>query len=269
MKQESRVQKEVLISLGLAEKEVLIYDLLLTQGELIGGELERLSGLKKNTYTLLKSLERKNLVTTVNKEGKRYYVASSPDALLVLAKARQREVLRTTYTLEQILPEMKAVYRQRVGRPVTQYFSGMAGLRAVFDEVYREGKSEVIGAVGNETPDKRFHDEIITKYLPLRVKNKIFARTLSPDSLRARELKKTEKKDLKEKLLVDPEKYPMPGEFDTWGNYIAMMSFEKGDFSAVLIEHANLAKTFQSIMKLAMDGQRLLENGEQKRTGKI
>lgn len=262
MKQESRVQKEVLISLGLAEKEVLIYDLLLTQGELIGGEIERATGLKKNTYTLLKSLERKNLVTTVNKEGKRYYVAASPDALLVLAKARQREVLRTTYTLEQILPEMKAVYRQRVGRPVTQYFSGMAGLRAVFDEVYREGKSEVIGLFGTDTPDKKFFDEIVNIYKPLRVKRKIFARSIAPKSSRSLEFKKTVKQDLKELFLIDPDKYPMPAEFDVWEDKIAMMTFGKGDFSAVLIEHPDLAKAMESLVRLAMD--LLREKGEVK-----
>ena len=82
----------------------------------------------------------------------------------------------------------------------------------------------------------------------------IFAKTISPDSPRARELKATEKQDLKEKILVDTQKYPMPAEFDSWDDRIALMSFARGDFSAVLIQHPDLAITMQSLLRLAMDG---------------
>lgn len=253
MSEKNEVQRQLLVSIGLSPKEAEIYELLLTQGEMTGGSIEKESRQKKNTYTLLKSLQRRQLVGTYEKEGKRWYVPAPPEQLEMIIKEQKRTVLQTQSLLEQSLPEMSRVYKERVGRPVVRYFSGLTGLREVMDEVYAEGKDEVLSCVGNESPDKRFHEEISEKYLPLRKKNKIWARTISPDSPRAREFKKTEKEDLKEKILVDPKKYPMPAEFDTWGDTIALMSFARKDFTAILINHPDLSTTLQSLLRLAMD----------------
>lgn len=256
MSVEKEVRKQLLVTIGLSDKEALLYDLLLEQGEMTGGEVERLGRQKKNTFALLKSLQRKELLTINVREGKRYYIPAPPETLELILRERRRAILTTQALFEQVLPEMSKAYKDKIGKPVVQHFSGISGLRTVFDEVYREGKTEVLSVVGNEAPDKKFYEEIINKYKPMRIKNKIFAKTISPDSPRARELKATEKLDLKEKYLVDPVKYPMPAEFDTWGDKIALMSFARGDFSAILIQHPDLAKTMRSLMSLAMDGAR-------------
>lgn len=254
MSEKNEIQRQLLVSIGLSPKEAEIYELLLTQGEMTGGAIERISRQKKNTYTLLKSLQRRGLVSPYVKEGKRWYVPAPPEQMEVVIKEQKRVVLQTQALLEQVLPEMSRAYRESVGRPVVQYYSGITGLRTVFDEVYRAGKPVVWGLAGNEAPDPKFHEEIMNKYKPLRVKNEIKAMVISPDSPRARELKKTEEQDLKEKFLVDPEKYPMPAEFDCWGDKIAMMSFARNEFSALLIEHKDLAMAMRSLLQLAMDG---------------
>lgn len=261
MTDEKAIQRQLLISLGLAPKEAEIYEILLEQGEMTGGAIERESRQKKNTYTLLKSLQRKQLVSAYTREGKRYYQPAPPEQLELLIREQKRSTQQTQTLLDQALPEMSRAYKDKVGKPVVRYYSGISGLRTVFDEVYAPGKDEVLSCMGNEAPDTKFFDEIISKYKPLRVQNNIFARTISPDSPRARELKKTEKADLKEKFLVDPATYPMPAEFDSWGDMIALMSFARKDFSAVLIQHPDLAQTMQSLMRLAMDGARKAERG--------
>ncbi len=253
MTQDTLLRRQLFASIGLTDKEAIIYDLLLTHGEMGSGIIERESRLKKNTYSLLRSLQRKQLVSITIKDGKRLYVPSPPDQLLVALRDQKRALLHTQTLLETALPELQQAYQDKVGRPTVRYYSGLNGLRAVFDEVYKEGKEEVLSCFGNEAPDEKLYDEIINKYLPMRVKNNIFARTLSPDSPRARELKKTEAKDLKEKILIDGKKYPMPAEVDTWDDKIALMSFARKDFSAVLIDHKELATTLQSLMRLAMD----------------
>lgn len=260
MKQNSILRRQLFVALGLAEKEAALYDTLLTHGQMPAATLEKISGLKKNTYILLKNLERRGLVQKVVIEGRSHYQVGSPDQLQVYAREQEKRVGETKALLTEMLPELQKNYREVVGRPVVQYYSGLEGLRKVFDEVYAEGKNEVLSCVGNEAPDPKFYEEIINKYKPLRVRNEIFARTISPDSPRARELKKTEGQDLKEKFLVDPKKYPMPAEFDSWDDQLALMSFARGDFSAVLIRHPDLAKTMQSLLRLAMDSAKMRES---------
>ena len=254
MQIDTMLRRQLFVALGLSDKEAVLYDTLLKHGQMPAAGLEKISGLKKNTYILLKRLERRGLVQKMMKEGKSHYVVGAPEQLQVYAREQERKVGETKALLVEMLPELQKNYREVVGRPVVQYYAGIEGLRKVFDEVYAEGKSEVLSCVGNEAPDPKFYDEIINKYRPMRVKNNIFAKTISPDSPRARELKATEKQDLKEKILVDTQKYPMPAEFDSWDDRIALMSFARGDFSAVLIQHPDLAITMQSLLRLAMDG---------------
>ena len=52
----------------------------------------------------------------------------------------------------------------------------------------------------------------------------------------------------------------MPAEFDSWDDKIALMSFARADFSAILVQHPDLARTMQSLMRLAMGGARLMEH---------
>ncbi len=253
MPADTLIRRQLFVSLGLTDKEAIIYDLLLTHGEMGSGVIERESRLKKNTYSLLRTLQRKHLVSISIKEGKRVYIPSPPDQLMLSLKDQRRALMQTQALLESALPELQQSYLDKVGKPIVRHYTGLTGLRTVFDEVYKAGKDVVYSCFGNESPDERFFDEIINKYKPMRIKNDILSKVISPDSPRARELKKTEKADLKEKLLIDPKKYPMPAELDTWDDKIALMSFTNKDFSAILINHPDLATTLQSLMKLAID----------------
>lgn len=253
MKRTTDLRRQLLVSLGLSSKEAILYETLLVHGSLAASQLEKQTGLKKNTYTLLKQLERRGLVQKYVEDGRSHYQVGSPQRLKSYLEDQEHALNETKTLLQESLPTLLSDYKKVVDRPVISYYSGLSGLRTVFDEVYKEGKKEVLGCVGNESPDPIFHNEIINKYKPLRVKNNIFSRVISPDSPRARKLKESEGQDLKHKYLIDPNKYPMPAEFDTWDDKIAMMSFDKGDFSAILIKHPTLATTLQSLMKLAMD----------------
>ena len=253
MKSSTQLRRQLLISLGLSDKESILYETLLKYGTLPASTLEKYSGLKKNTYTILKSLERRSLVHKFIKDSRSHYQVGSPTQLKTYLMDRKQEVDEAVTLFNDTLPSLLNDYKKVLDSPVVSHYQGLTGLRSVFDEVYKEGKKEILGCVGNEAPDPVFYEEILNKYRPLRISNKILARAISPDSPRARELKESEKNDLKQKYLIDPKKYPMPAEIEAWDDTIAMMSFAKGDFHAILINHPELAKTLQSLLKLAMD----------------
>ena len=261
MKRSTDLRRQLLVTLGLSSKEAVLYETLLKHGSLSAAQLERATGLKKNTYPLLKSLERRGLVQKFIRDNRSHYQVGSPTRLQSYLEDQEHALSETRALLTESLPSLLNDYKNVVDRPVINYYSRLTGLRTVFDEVYKEGKNNVYGCLGNESPDPIFHKEIINKYKPLRVKNNIFAHVISPDSPRARKLKNTEAQDLKKKYLIDPIKYPMPAEFDTWDDKIAMMSFAQKDFSAILIQHPDLATTLQSLLQLSMD---LLSASEQK-----
>jgi len=260
MQKNTILRRQLFVSLGLSDKEAVLYDTLLNHGQLPAASLEKISGLKKNTYILLKRLERRGLVQKMIKDGKSHYIVGSPEQLQAFTKEQETRTQGVKQMLGEMMPGLKKAYTEAIDRPTVKYFAGLEGLRVVFDEVYAPGKSEVWGCVGNEVPDKELYDEIINKYKPMRILNGIMSRVISPDSPRARELKSTQEQDLKEKFLIDGKKYPMPGEFDTWGDKIALMSFARSDFQAVLIEHPELAKVMQSLLRLATDLLREREN---------
>lgn len=253
MKSSTQLRRQLFISLGLSDKESILYETLLKYGTLPAATLEKYSGLKKNTYTILKSLERRSLVHKFIKDSRSHYQVGSPTQLQSYLLDKKHEVDEAMTLYNDTLPSLISDYKKVLDTPIVSHYQGLTGLRSVFDEVYKAGKKEILGCVGNEAPDPVFYEEIINKYRPLRISNNILARGISPDSKRARELKESESNDLKKKYLINPKKYPMPAEIETWNDSIAMMSFAKGDFHAILINHPELAKTLQSLLKLAMD----------------
>ena len=89
MKQNTHLRRHVFTSLGLSTKEARLYDILLERGSAQAAVLEQESGLKKNTYNLLKNLEKNGLVSLIKKDSRKYYQATDPQQLELLIKKQK------------------------------------------------------------------------------------------------------------------------------------------------------------------------------------
>lgn len=249
MKQDTRLRRQILVECGLSEKEATLYELLLERGKAAGYELEKNSGLKKNTYSLIKSLVSKHLIFPFKQDGRDYFQPAPPETLLTLIKDRERAVSYTRKSLEQLLPTLNSQYSLSLGKPTVRYFEGEAGLKEVFADIYAPKNEPVYGCVDLEKVDAVFPRYVLNDLIPLRIKNKLIAYSLVADSTQARAIKMNDVKQLRHTLLFDKNMYPLPAEIDVYEDKIALLSFERGRFVGVIIQNQAFATTLKSIFK--------------------
>lgn len=122
-----------LVKLGLREKEARVYLALLQLGEATAYEASRKSGVHpRSTYDELESLVGKGMVAFVEKGGARVFGACGLDSLEGWVDEKKQLAHKLTPLLEAQLKTHNA--------PLVRVFRGREGLRAVWQEVLKEGK---------------------------------------------------------------------------------------------------------------------------------
>jgi len=251
MKKSTAIRRQLLLSLGLPEKEAVVYEKLLGYGEIQAARLEKATGYGKNTYVLLKKLAKRGLVHRYLKDGKSYYQVGSPEQLRVYLQEQEEQIKETGKLFREVLPELQKEYRARVNRPVVRHFQGKVGLKKVLEEAYKGDKKEIYGCVGWTKPSEILSD-VMQRLSYLRVEREIKTYALNNNTEAGKKFVKRAKdpENFAEVFLADLEKYPLPAEIDVWGEVVAMMSWENEDFQAVLIENKEFARTLRSVFEL-------------------
>ncbi len=239
---------------GLSEKQAKLYRLLLSAGEEKAGALTKKSGMKRgNVYALLDDLVARGLVTEKTNGTVTSYLPEPPSKLLAIIDAREKEVHVAKELAADLVPSLTGQYKSAVGKPVIQYFHGEEGLKTVLENIYSEGKTEILGCVGLEHPSDDLYSHIVKRLVPLRIKRGIKTIALNSDSERVHELQKNDEKELRKIYISDPNKYPLPAEIDVYEDKVAFLSFTKGDFTGVVIENHDFAVTLTSVFKRLFD----------------
>lgn len=125
-----------LLKLGLSEKEALIYLTLLSHGPSSVRKLAGISGINRGTaYDCLKALKERGLVSFFNEESKQCFVAEDPARLQELVVTKQSELERSKASLDEMIPELRSLHDRGADKPVSRYYEGSQGIRAILLDV--------------------------------------------------------------------------------------------------------------------------------------
>lgn len=249
--------------LGLSEKQATLYRLLLKNGASRVATLSQKSGIKRSTvYALLKDLAQSGLVTQVEKGNIIFFQPETPYKLQEMIEAKTSEAGIAKELGEDVAASLTSQWKTSIGKPVVRHFAGRDGILRVLEDIYSPGKKEIVGCVGLEHPDEALYGDIIARFMPLRIRRKIFTRALNSDSPRARGLKKNDAKHLREIFLSDPTRYPLPAEIDVYADKIGLLSFDRKNFVGLIIENQAFATTIRSVFTLLFDLLRAKEGQE-------
>jgi len=112
-----------LLTFGLTNKEADVYVSALQLGFSTVQELAQKAMINRTTaYTQIKNLIARGLIKVVEKQGRLYYVAESPDYLRRIQEQQEQEVVRRKEVLENILPELESIYNLAVEKPTVKYY---------------------------------------------------------------------------------------------------------------------------------------------------
>ncbi len=253
MSQVNEMRKQIYIALGLSQKESEIYELLLANGEMAARDLEMKTGFKKNTYALVKQLEKKRLLIKIEKMKRVYYQPAPPENLKYLASVQMKSAKTNLSILLEQLPAMQVMYRESVDRPVIRYVEGEDGLMDMYKEVYGQDIEASYGCLDLSALERAIPKYMNSELIPKRVQSESKAFAVLADDAEGRAVAQKDDEQNRESILVDPTKYPIPAEISVYGDKVVMLSFKKGGVSGVMIDNKDMATSLASIYRLLFD----------------
>lgn len=245
----------LLTSIGLSEKESLLYELLLKMGEKSVTQLAKQAGVKRATaYHILYELEKKGLVKKRDIGKKIHFQLEPPDKLLQVADTKLKDYERARKELSDFIPDLTASYILTVEKPVVTTFEGVRGLKEIYMDTLRD-KQPVYAVLTTATVEPELFKWLTTYYGKARAKAGIPAKVIVSSGTWAEEYERKDEEELRETIQVPHQLFPFKHEVDIYGNKVAFINYKKGDpLVGVVINNADIAKTMKAWFDLAWKG---------------
>lgn len=230
---------------GLSEKEAKVYLAALELGETTINRIAKKSGVKRSTvYLLIDSLKEKGLISVAKKNKKSLFFAEDPRILEKLIEDKKSAILKA-------MPELLAITDLIDKKPCIRYFEGHQGIKEVYMDNLNYPGEEICAWFSESFLE---FDEIFfyEKYIPARIKNKIYLRAILSDSGATRGLKVEDEKYLRKTKLVPKEKFDLKIEISLYGkDKISIMAYE--DEIGLIIQSQKIYDALKYIFEFMWD----------------
>ncbi len=236
-------EKEVLIGLGLQDKEASVYLALLQLGQASAYMVATKSGLKKpTTYVVLEELMKKGAVSIIPRAKKRIYKARPPEQLLAVARERVAE-------FEDSLPRLKAITKEGKTKLDTLYYQGGEGIRqALMFGLDRLKFKELVGFYAKSDMVSKELLPIYDDFNDKMKRRRVSVRGIVPNHPSLRHYRKLDKEYKREMRVIPQELYSSDQQIDIAPDFVRIIDHK--NLQAVVIENEDLAKTFKQIFEL-------------------
>lgn len=183
---------DALKTLGLSEKQALVYLALVELGESAAYPIARKSGLKTPTaYVILKELLELGVVHSVPRAKKKLFRPIDPKQLFARAESR-------FVNAKAALPSILALIASPSLAPVTRSFAGKTQLLDAYFETLNQPNTMLRGWLSEGAWSEHGLDFFLNVYRPKRVSQKISNKFIIGDTPRMREYDKADPSALKE-----------------------------------------------------------------------
>ncbi|MBT4119931.1 MAG: hypothetical protein HOG89_00675 [Candidatus Peribacter sp.] len=233
--------RSILERLGLDDREVEVYLALLHM------KIGRVSTIAKAakqprtlTYVLLEKLQKRGIVSEIEKGKMQNFVAESPQRLLSYARDQMNELEEVEEMLEGAIPYLESLTSPLAGKPRVTMLHGIEGMKQVYRDVLQQ---EFVGVFNTEAMYKAFGENIVTKLYGKNVKLK--GRDLLVDNAGGRSFMKEVQQHPGYEIRLLPQSTILETDTMVFGDTIALFSYDD-EQSIVRIENRNLANTFRS-----------------------
>jgi sugar-specific transcriptional regulator TrmB len=220
---------QLLEQYGLTEKESAIYVALLELGTADVSDIAKKAGVKRPTaYFVIDDLVKKGFISQSGGKVKQF-VTEKPQKILALEKSKLAQ-------LEKALPGLTGLASKSKHKPSARFFTGLDGVRAVYEESLLQAPGSEILSLGNAKAVLESMPGFEEWYIKRRVESRIHFRavvTINPYNLSFAERDKAELRHLR---FVDKELYTQDVEINIYGNKVSMVSFVENEFVGVIID---------------------------------
>jgi sugar-specific transcriptional regulator TrmB len=242
-------------NLGLNEKEIFLYQLLLKHGDTPVSLLITESQMKRPTvYKLLHSLKEKGFITEKDMHKKLHVAPESPVKLLEIAERKYHDAKSTYTNLEAVVPQLISSYIAAVEKPVVRMFEGFEGLKELYKDTLKD-KQPIFAVLQTNEVDPQMYEWLEQYYGPKRTKEKIHAKVIVSTGKLAKDYHEKDVQTYRTSILVPQDTFPFKHEVNIHGDKVAFMHWKKGEnLLGILIENKQIAQTMKAFFDLAWTG---------------
>lgn len=246
--------EEILKKIGLPGKVAKVYGVAFEFGPQTAQQMARKLNIPRPTiHVQVKSLTKLGLMSKIEKGGKTYFIAESPENLERLIKKRGEEIRALALEFKKNLPRLNKLFLTAEEKPKIRIFEGREGLFTMIKD-FRQSK---FGSAEEFVPldesfkllppsDSDFRHKLTRKFrkIPMRI---IYTSNSGP-ILKA-------KRGAVERRFVPREKFPHSGSLTIYGDKVALMT-ERDELVGVIIDNRGIAETIQTLFNLAWESLR-------------
>jgi sugar-specific transcriptional regulator TrmB len=234
---------KILENIGLTKNEIKIYLALLELGTTTTGPLTRKSELHSSrVYESLNKLIEKGLVSFVIKANRKHYSAADPDVILDILEEEKRDIIT-------ILPELRAMHKQKPGEEKSTMYEGYKGVKSVYDNIVRTlNKGDEILVFGARGADESFMSKtFFIEYTKRRIARGIKMKMIfNADS---RETGKYYSKLKNTEVKYMPKNMKTPAAVDIYANNVGTLILKPKPI-VFLITSKEVANSYRQFFKL-------------------
>lgn len=234
--------KEILINIGLNEKEAAVYLATLELGDSPASEIAIRSKLNRiTTYDIIEKLTQKGFLSSYTHNKVKYFTATDPDEI--------RTDIRQKYLdFKSILPDLRRLHGKTT-HPRIKYYEGLQGIKKVYKDSLT-AKTDILNYADSKSI-RQFWPNYDDEYVAERVKAKIFLKGIAPDDAHGQKLVAENKKSHREIRLIKPDKFGFSNEINIYDDKVSIISFGKEELIAMIIESPEIAETQRAIFMMA------------------
>lgn len=128
--------RALLSHIGLSEKEIALYLVLLARGSCTASFIARAANITRpHVYEIAERLQQRGLVSVNDQDKIRRYEALDYDGLLAYVKRQQKELLAVEDLLKKSEGDFLKMRPKNSQRTRVRYFEGIEGVKSVYEEI--------------------------------------------------------------------------------------------------------------------------------------
>ncbi len=242
---------ETLLKIGFNEKEAKVF-LHLTrfgaQSATMIAEATKIS--RPNVYDIVKSLTKKGLVASLQRNGVTYFKAMDPKELVNYIEREKREKVKELEkhqaTIENILPALISLENPASTKPKVAFHEGEKGMRQAYEDTLNS--SEEILAYANVEEMHKGLPNFFPEYYKRRVDRNVSIKCIAPDNEMSKERQKKDKAEKREMILIPKAEYEFSPEINVYDDKVLIASWREK--MAVMITSKEIADLHKKMFRL-------------------
>jgi sugar-specific transcriptional regulator TrmB len=250
-----------LVDFGLTEKEAKVYLAMLELEVATAHDVAKVTDVNRSSaYVVLESLQKQGLVSVSGGSKIKKYIASSPEHLARLADLKTSQKIRAKKGIDDIIPELKLLYKESKKKPNIRLYEGKQGIMNLVEETLK-AKEKILRVYTSGSEMHEFFRDYMPTYMEKRAKAGLRMRGIHPDNETNRALAKY-MPETDSSVFISPDKYKFTSDFSVHDDIVAYIS-HKGEHG-IAIQDIEIADAVKSAFDLAYDGAKNLIKSSEK-----